>query len=535
MLKPQQRNFSNPSRTILIICLFGLSLLYLFYTLSYAEPAIAQDIAQGRMQDITQTANSASFDAIATLWLTVATLLVFFMNTGFAMLETGFCRTGNAVNVLAKNLIVFCIAAIAFWLFGFRYMFGDSSSLLVGQIGLPASFSFPSTAGTNAFPPGFQTLQASWSGRPFTSVFLFQLVFAGTTATIVSGAVAERIKFWGFILFSFLLVGFIYPIAGYWIWGQGWLFALPIQFRDFAGATVVHVVGGIAALTGALMLGPRQGKFGFQFTEPAVEIEPIGSASTSSFSNTQSFGPHNMSLATLGCLILWLGWLGFNGGSTSQLTYLPHVLLTTLLSASAGGIGAVIFSPFVTDQKARLSSIINGILGGLVGITASAAYVSAEIAILIGAFSALLVLYAQRRMDYWKIDDPVGAVPVHLVCGIWGTLCVGLFASPISAEYQIENYSRIIQTGAQLLGILSVFVAISLFSLLAWLIVGILLYNLEANSEKARRIRLNQAWLNPAYDYKKIGLFPYLFRISRHGLRVSLTFEKQGGSPSITP
>ena len=466
----------------------------------------------------------------------VAVVLIFFMNAGFAMLETGFCRTGNAINILAKNLIVFCVAAFAFWMFGFRYMFGDSTHPLIGQIGLLVSFPFPAAEGLNPFPTGFQTLQESWPGRPFVAVFLFQLVFAGTTATIVSGAVAERVKFWGFILFSFLLVGFIYPIAGYWIWGAGWLSAVPIQFRDFAGATVVHMVGGIAALTGALMIGPRQGKFGFQVTELAVKVDPIGrSTAPSALTESQAFEPHNMSLATLGCLILWLGWLGFNGGATLRLAYVPYVLLTTFFSAAAGGIGAVVFSPFVTSQKARLSSIINGILGGLVGITASAAYVSVELAIIIGAFSALLVLYAQHWMNYWKIDDPVGAVPVHLVCGMWGTLCVGLFASPLSSEYQIIDYSRIVQTGVQLLGILSVVAVVSLLSLFAWLLVGILLYNLEAGSEKARQTRLNQIWLHPAYDYKKIGIIPYLFRISRHGLRVSLALEKQGSSPSIMP
>ena len=503
-------------------------------SLLHLPPFCLLNAGSAAAQSATQTAPVDYFNAVGTLWLVIAALLVFFMNAGFAMLETGFCRTGNAVNVLAKNLIVFCITAIAFWLFGFRYMFGDSNSLVIGQLGLPISFSFPSIEGEILFPPGFQTLQANWGGRPFTAVFLFQLVFAGTAATIVSGAVAERIKFWGFILFSFLLVGFIYPVTGYWIWGDGWLSSLPIQFRDFAGATVVHIVGGMSALIGALVLGPRHGKFGFQFIEPTTQIEPAGSAYAASTAASQSFEPHNMSLATLGCFILWLGWLGFNGGSTLQLTYLPHVLLTTMFSAASGGIGAVVFSPFITQQKARLSSIINGILGGLVGITASAAYVNTELAIIIGAFSALLVLYAQRQLDYWKIDDPIGAVPVHLVCGIWGTLCVGLFASPLSAEYQLVNYSRILQTGAQLLGILIVLMTIGLLSLFAWLVVGILLYNLEASSERSRQLRLNQAWLDPTYDYKKIGLFPYLFRLSRSGLRVSLAFEKQGGSPSIT-
>lgn len=196
-------------------------------TLLYSPIAAAHDLSINGL------------NTIATLWLALASALVFFMNAGFAMLETGLCRTGNAVNVLAKNLIVFCIATLSFWLFGFRFMLGDSTSSLIGQIGWGLDFPFPSAAIPNPFPPGFDTLSNAWEGRSFAVLFFFQLVFAGTSATIVSGAVAERIKFWAFILFSFVLVGFIYPIAGYWVWGGGWLASAAIQFRDFAGATVV--------------------------------------------------------------------------------------------------------------------------------------------------------------------------------------------------------------------------------------------------------------------------------------------------------
>lgn len=482
------------------------------------------------MPYLVQLSSPTEFDAVGTLWLIIASMLVFLMNAGFAMLETGFCRTHNAINILAKNLIVFCVATFAFWIFGFRYMFGDSSSLLFGQYGFLVDFPFPSPNLSDSFPAGFETLRATWEGRPFAAIFLFQLVFAGTTATIVSGAVAERIKFWGFILFSFLLVGFVYPFTGYWVWGGGWLSSLPFQFRDFAGAAVVHTVGGVAALAGALIIGPRCGKFGF---EPVDRTQLLANKPAGKPAEIAKFEPHNLSLATLGCLILQLGWLGFNGGSTVYLEYLPHVLLTTLFAAATGGVGAIVFSPFVTQKKAKLSSIINGILGGLVGITASSAYVSVAIAVIIGASSALLVLYAQTRMAYWKIDDPVGAVPVHLVCGIWGTLCVGLFASPLSAEYQITNYSRLVQTFSQLLGIVSILLVTGLLSLIAWLLVGILLYNLESQTEKARQIRLNQVWLHPADDYKKIGVVPYLFRISRQGLRVSPEMEAKGSSPAL--
>ena len=227
--------------------------------------------SQATAQEITV---NHRFDAIATIWLLIASALVFLMNAGFSMLETGLCRTRNAVSVLAKNLVVFCVATFAFWLFGFRFMFGDSGSSLFGPVGLLLDFPFPTPSVPNPFPPNFEELAAAWEGRSFSALFFFQLAFAGTTATIVSGAVAERIKFWAFILFSFVLVGFIYPLTGHWIWGNGWLSNYPIQFRDFAGSTVVHSVGGISAFVGSLLLGPRHGRFGYSvFSNGITEKE----------------------------------------------------------------------------------------------------------------------------------------------------------------------------------------------------------------------------------------------------------------------
>ncbi len=473
-----------------------------------------------------ETAIANTFDPVGTIWLLIAAALVFFMNAGFAMLETGFCRTRNAINVLAKNLIVFCIATFAFWLFGFRFMFGDSTSAVIGQIGFLVDFPFPSASVPNPFPPGFRNLAIAWPGRSFAALFFFQLVFAGTAATIVSGAVAERIKFWAFILFSFLLVGFIYPIAGYWVWGGGWLSSVPIQFRDFAGSTVVHSVGGIAALIGALIVGPRQGKFGYQAnTQKFVAVE-----------DAKRFQPYNLSLATLGCLILWLGWFGFNGGSTASLEYVPHILTTTFFSAAAGGLGAVIFSPFATDRKARLYSIINGILGGLVGITASSAYVSIGIAVVIGAVSGLLVLYAENRLTDWRIDDPVGAIPVHLVCGGWGTLAVGLFASSSSSEYQIDNYRRVSQVLYQVVGWISVSATVATLSFIAWTCVGLLLYISSPSSERISKQQLEK--IKTSYvttNRTKVSLLTYLLHISRLGLRVPIEMEEKGAAPAIIP
>jgi len=493
-------------------CQFSL-LSLVTVLLILGDKAIAQGSVQG------------SFNAVGTLWILIAASLVFFMNAGFAMLETGFCRTENAVNVLAKNLIVFCIATIAFWLFGFRFMFGDSDSTVIGQVGLLLNLPFPSETDLNPFPKGFVALGNSWEGRSFASLFFFQLVFAGTAATIVSGAVAERIKFWAFILFSFVLVGFIYPLTGYWVWGGGWLSTVPFQFRDFAGSTVVHSVGGIAALIGAWLLKPRRDKFGYDPVDDSFSGED----------NSERFKPHNLSLATLGCLVLWLGWFGFNGGSSSNLAYVPHIIATTLFSAAAGGSAAICFSSIVKGQKISLSSIINGILGGLVGITASSAYVDIVDAGIIGAISGLLVLVGENLLKFLKIDDPVGAIPVHLICGFWGTLAVGIFASPNSSEYQLENYHRVTQTFYQFLGWTSVIFVVSILSIITWISIGLLLHYLVQGSEKTSRERMKGIKRSYAQDYGPFGSIIDLFQIGRQGIRVSVEMEEKGSDATVIP
>ncbi|NES18464.1 MAG: ammonium transporter [Symploca sp. SIO3E6] len=493
-------------------CQFSLlSLVTLLLILG--DKAIAQGSAQG------------NFNVVDNLWLLIAASLVFFMNAGFAMLETGFCRTNNAFNVLAKNLIVFCIATIAFWLFGFGLMFGDSENGVIGGFRFFLNLPFPSGVDRNPFPEGFTTLGSNWKGRSFASLFFFQLVFAGTAATIVSGAVAERIKFWAFILFSFVLVGFIYPLTGYWVWGGGWLFSEPIQFRDFAGSTVVHSVGGMAALLGAWLLKPRRDKFGYDPVDDSFSGEE----------DTEQFKAHNLSLATLGCLILWLGWFGFNGGSTTDLTYVPHIITTTLFAAASGGTAAVLFSPAVKNQKVSLSSIINGILGGLVGITASSAYVNILAAVLIGLISGFLVLMGENLLEFFKIDDPVGAVPVHLFCGFWGTLSVGIFASPNSSEYQLDNYNRIAQIFYQFLGWSIVTLVVGILNLIAWILIGILLYYLEQGSEKTSRARMQGIERTYSQKYGMFGNIVDLFQIGRQGIRVSVEMEEQGGDTTVIP
>lgn len=342
--------------------------------------------------------------ALDTLWVAIAAFLVFFMNAGFCMLETGFCRQKNAVNVLAKNLIVFALATIAFWSIGFGLMFGDGNDF-IGLSGFFLNGADNSPAVGDAYKGVFSSL--NWTGVPLEAKFLFQLVFAGTAATIVSGAVAERIKFVDFLIFSLLLVGIAYPITGHWIWGAGWL--ADMGFFDFAGSTVIHSVGGWAALMGAAFLGPRIGKYQ---GKQAVAIPG-----------------HNMSIATLGCLILWLGWFGFNPGSVmaADPKAITHIALTTNMAGAVGGIAATV-TAWLYLKKPDLSMIINGVLAGLVGVTASCAYVSIASSIVIGLIAGIIVVFSVTFFDRLGIDDPVGATSVHLVCGIWGTLAVGLFS-----------------------------------------------------------------------------------------------------------
>ena len=377
-------------------CLPIASLIVLFS----AYAAVAQDSAP-TAPGITTTDLKVAID---TLWVAIAAFLVFFMNAGFCMLETGFCRQKNAVNVLAKNLIVFALATIAFWTIGFGLMFGDGNDF-IGTSGFFLNGADNSPATGEAYQGVFSSL--NWTGIPLNAKFLFQLVFAGTAATIVSGAVAERIKFVDFLIFSILLVGIAYPITGHWIWGGGWL--ADMGFYDFAGSTVIHSFGGWAALMGAAFLGPRIGRY-----QDGQVIAIPG---------------HNMSIATLGCLILWLGWFGFNPGSTmaADPNAITHIALTTNMAGAAGAIAATT-TAWLYLGKPDLSMIINGVLAGLVGVTASCAYVSMTSALIIGLIAGVLVVFSVTFFDKLKIDDPVGATSVHLVCGIWGTLAVGLFS-----------------------------------------------------------------------------------------------------------
>jgi Amt family ammonium transporter len=340
-----------------------------------------------------------------TIWVMIAGMLVFFMNAGFCMLETGFCRQKNAVNVLTKNLIVFALSTIAFWAIGFGLMFSDGNGFVGISGGWFLSGADNSPATATAYQGVFSSL--NWAGVPFLAKFFFQLVFAGTAATIVSGAVAERIKFIDFLIFSTLLVGIAYPITGHWIWGGGWL--AKAGFYDFAGSAVVHSVGGWAALMGAAFLGPRLGRY-------------YDGQST-------AFPGHNMSIATLGCLILWLGWFGFNPGSTmaADPNAIAHIAITTNTAGAFGALAATI-TAWLYLGKPDLSMVINGLLAGLVGVTASCAWINIPSSALIGFIAGVIVVFSVGFFDKLQIDDPVGATSVHLVCGTWGTLAVGLFS-----------------------------------------------------------------------------------------------------------
>ena len=397
--------------------------------------------------------------ALDTLWVLVTGFLVFFMNLGFAMVESGLCRVKNTVNILAKNFIVFGVSSLAFYLIGFGLMFGNGNPFwgMEGLFALTGADNSPATG--EAYKGAYTAL--SWTGVPLAAKFFFQLVFCGTAATIVSGAVAERIKFKAFIFFTVFIAMVIYPIGGHWIWGGGWLAELGMF--DFAGSTVVHSVGGWSALAGILLLGPRIGKY-----KPDGSPRPI-------------YG-HNLSIATLGVFVLWFGWFGFNPGSTMALNpdAIAHVAVTTNSAAAAASLSATV-TAWLLLGKPDLSMILNGCLAGLVAITAPCAFVSIPASILIGLAAGVLVVFSVVFFDKIKIDDPVGALSVHLVNGIFGTLALGLFAdkgiaSKIGTDAEALSNGLFLgggfhQLGVQLVGVMSVGAFVFILALISWFIL----------------------------------------------------------------
>ncbi len=340
-------------------------------------------------------------------WMLVSALLVFIMHLGFSAVETGLTRAKNTVNILFKNVSIVAIGVLTYAAVGFNLMYpgGDFAGGFFGFAG------FGINPGETGLTPEYNPAYTYWTD------FIFQAMFAATAATIVSGAVAERIKLHSFLLFSTIYVAIVYPMVGMWHWGGGWLNAR--GFHDFAGSTLVHSVGGWAALAGVIVLGPRLGKYG-----PNGQVYPIMG--------------HNMPLAAIGVFLLWFGWFGFNGGSvlSADPATVSLVFVTTTLAACAGVIGAGAVS-WIVQKKPDLSMVLNGALAGLVGITAGADVVSPLSSVIIGAIAGVIVVFSVIGFDRIKIDDPVGAISVHLVCGIWGTLAVGIFGTDKDLVAQI--------------------------------------------------------------------------------------------------
>jgi len=346
------------------------------------------------------------------VWTILAAALVFFMQAGFALLETGFTRAKNAVNIIMKNVMDASAGALVFFAVGFGIMFGTSWGGVIGTDGF--------------FLLGIEGQPETWT----YAFYFFQAVFAATAATIVSGAVAERIKFNGYLVFSVAITGIIYPVFGAWAWGGlfnggGWLEGL--GFIDFAGSTVVHSVGGWAALAGALVVGPRVGKYDDE-------------------GRPQSIPGHSLPLAALGVFILWLGWFGFNAGSTTAGTTDIALIAMNTFVAAGGGAAAAMATTWIRGGTPDATMTLNGVLGGLVGITAGCATLTPHASILTGAVAGVIVVYATYALET-IVDDPVGAIAVHGVCGAWGTLAAGLFAPAFSVA----------QVGVQLVGIAAAF------------------------------------------------------------------------------
>jgi len=358
------------------------------------------------------------FSSVDTMWVLIAAALVFFMQAGFAMLETGFTRAKNAANIIMKNLMDFSIGSIAFWVIGFGLMFGTS---LGGWIGIPDFF-----------------VQGNYdSSFPTAAFFIFQTVFCATAATIVSGAMAERTKFSSYCIYSLAISAVIYPVSGHWIWGGGWLSQL--GFHDFAGSTAVHMAGGVAALIGAYLLGPRIGKY-------------------DSKGEAQAIPGHNLIIGALGVFILWFGWFGFNGGSTvsatgdDTLVAMSKIFVNTNLAAATAACGTMLIT-WMRYKKPDVSMTLNGALAGLVAITAGCDAVSPVGAFAIGLIASVVVVYGIEWIDTkLKIDDPVGAIGVHGFCGAAGTILTGVFALDGGLLYG----GGLHMTAIQLLGVASV-------------------------------------------------------------------------------
>jgi len=371
------------------------------------------------MEELTQAVTDFTV-SIDTIWILVTAVLVMFMQPGFAMVEAGFTRTKNTANILMKNLMDFSIGSIIFWLLGYTLMYGDDIGGFLGKM----SFFFSSN---------------EINGVPDLASLMFQTVFAATAATIVSGAVAERTKFTSYIIFSVVITAVIYPISGHWVWGGGWLSSMATPFHDFAGSSVVHSVGAWLGLTGAIVIGPRLGKYTADGKARAIPGQ-------------------NLAFGALGVFILWFGWFGFNPGSQlaaagpDNAKAISHIFITTNLAAAAGGVTAM-FVTWMKYKRPGLSLTLNGVLAGLVAITAGCDVVSPGGAIIIGILAGILLVFGVEFIDkVLKVDDPVGAVSVHGLNGAMGTLLVGVFSTSNGLLYG----GGAAQLGSQFIGVLAI-------------------------------------------------------------------------------
>ena len=405
-----------------------------------------------------------------TLWVLVAAFLVFFMQAGFAMVESGFTRAKNAVNILMKNLMDFSMGSVAYWAIGFAIMFGAGNAFMGTSGWFVPSESLAEGAATDTSV--FSALE--WSSVPTYAAWLFQLVFAATAATIVSGAMAERTQFKSYLIYSIFITGIIYPVVGHWVWGGGWL--ADVGMSDFAGSTVVHSTGGWLALTGAIVLGPRIGKYDGD-------------------GNPRPIAGHNLPLAALGVFILWLGWFGFNPGSQmgADAAEISSIAITTNLAAATGAILAMITAWLILG-KPDAGMALNGALGGLVAITAGCASVTPVSAAIIGALGGIVVVLSVLLFEKLRIDDPVGAISVHGTCGALGTILLGFFDSA-SGVFAGGGFALL---GAQVIGVLAV---------LAWCLVTgfILFYGIKA----ATGLRVTEEEEQAGLDYEEHGANAY--------------------------
>lgn len=404
------------------------------------------------------------------VWMMICTGLVFFMHLGFSLLEIGLTRQKNTINILFKNVFIICVGLLLYYIGGFNLMYPGDFNGYVGFAGFGLD---PGEAG--------MTVEYASGGYTYWTDFLFQAMFAATAATIVSGAVAERIKIGPFMIFTLVYVGLVYPIVGSWQWGGGFLSTLggdDAGFHDFAGSTLVHSVGGWAALIAVYLLGPRIGKFGEDGKPNAIP-------------------GHNIPFAAAGVLILWLGWFGFNGGSvlSADPAGTSLVLVTTSLAAAAGGVGAFIFST-ILYKNYDLTMFLNGILGGLVGITAGADLMSPLESIIIGGIAGVIIVFGVALIDKIKLDDPVGAIAVHLICGIWGTLAVGIFGAKAGGDQFLYQLAGV--------GAAAIFCSLSAF---------IILYTLK----KITGIRVSKEEEIEGLDLHEHGMDAYPdFRLNQH-------------------